>query len=150
MMPKRSIYLLISMIFFLSMLAVATETSTQKDELETIKEKRPTSKSDKAEKTRALQEYILARKDSIEDYEACIAEAKVCIEEAYYLLRELGTYPFEDLRPLGLNFAVTPNDEPYGDAYTWREAKKICEDKGMSLPTIDELGEIVPDIVETA
>ncbi len=38
-----------------------------------------------------------------------------------------------------LGFDVAPSDEPSGADYTWHQALSVCEDKGMVLPTAEEM-----------
>lgn len=41
-----------------------------------------------------------------------------------------------------LDFAIAEKDESGGYSYTLKEAIKVCEDKGMVLPSIEELGQM--------
>ncbi|MCK5072486.1 MAG: hypothetical protein KAQ98_03610 [Bacteriovoracaceae bacterium] len=42
----------------------------------------------------------------------------------------------------GLDFAVAEEDELNGYSYTWKEAMEVCENRGMVLPSIEELGQM--------
>ncbi len=47
-----------------------------------------------------------------------------------------------DALPEDFDFQLAPADQPGGAAYTWHEALEACKDKGMTLPSMEEMAKI--------